>query len=130
VAEFSGVWAYTPNWEQTILLKLGLPDVQYAACEIAQPRPWSRMWRYHVMPITSRSIREAQIMAGQGVIIDRSTLSFWTGYAAAEVAPVVRLRELMAASSRMFGDETVVPGLDPGRGLTKQGYFRAIARNG
>jgi transposase len=38
--------------------------------------------------------RQAQIMARQGVILDRSTLSFWMGYAAAEVAPVVtRLRE-------------------------------------
>src|SRR5579864_2597638 len=33
--------------------------------------------------------RQAQIMARQGVIIDRSTLSFWMGYAAAEIAPVV-----------------------------------------
>jgi len=32
--------------------------------------------------------RQAQIMARQGVIIDRST-SFWMGYAAAEIGPVV-----------------------------------------
>src|SRR5471030_1681792 len=39
--------------------------------------------------------RLAQIMARQGVMIDRSTLSFWMGYAAAEVAPVVtQLREM------------------------------------
>jgi transposase len=74
--------------------------------------------------------RLAQIMARQGVIIDRSTLSFWMGYAAAEVAPVViRLREMMLASTRIFADETVVPVLDPGRGRTKQGYFWAIARD-
>jgi transposase len=74
--------------------------------------------------------RQAQIMARQGVIIDRSTLSFWMGYAAAEVAPVVRrLREMMLASTRIFADETVVPVLDPGRGRTKQGYFWAIARD-
>jgi transposase len=30
--------------------------------------------------------RLAQIMARQGIIIDRSTLSFWMGYAAAEIA--------------------------------------------
>jgi transposase len=66
--------------------------------------------------------RLAQIMARQGVIIERSTLSFWMGYAAAEVAPVVtRLREMMLASTRIFADETVVPVLDPGRGRTKQG---------
>ena len=61
--------------------------------------------------------RQAQIMARQGVILERSTLSFWMGYAAAEVAPVVaRLREMMLASTRTFADETLVPGLDPGRG--------------
>ena len=73
--------------------------------------------------------RQAQIMARQGVIIDRSTLSFWMGYAAAEIAPVVRLRDMMLASARIFADETVVPVLDPGRGRTKQGYFWAIARD-
>src|SRR4051794_994352 len=74
--------------------------------------------------------RQAQIMARQGVDLDRSTLSFWTGYAAAEVAPVVaRLREILLQSTRLFADETVVPVLDPGRGRTKQGYFWAIARD-
>jgi transposase len=74
--------------------------------------------------------RQAQILARQGVIIERSTLSFWMGYAAAEVAPVVaRLREMLLASVRIFADETVVPVLDPGRGRTKQGYFWAIARD-
>ena len=69
-------------------------------------------------------------MARQGVILERSTLSFWMGYAAAEVTPVVaRLREMMLASTRIFADETVVPVLDPGRGRTKQGYFWAIARD-
>jgi transposase len=74
--------------------------------------------------------RQAQIMAREGVLLERSTLSFWMGYAAAEVAPVVaRLREMMLASTRIFADETVVPVLDPGRGRTKQGYFWAIARD-
>jgi transposase len=74
--------------------------------------------------------RQAQIMARQGVVLDRSTLSFWMGYAAAELTPVVaRLRELMLCSARIFADETVVPVLDPGRGRTKQGYFWAIARD-
>jgi transposase len=74
--------------------------------------------------------RKAQMMARQGVILDRSTLSFWIGYAAAEVAPVVaRLRAMMLASRHIFADETVVPVLDPGRGRTKQGYFWAIGRD-
>lgn len=74
--------------------------------------------------------RQAQILARQGVLLDRSTLAFWMGYAAAEVAAVVaRLREIVLASARLFADETVVPVLDPGRGRTKQGYFWAIARD-
>ena len=45
--------------------------------------------------------RQAQMLARQGVIVDRSTLAFWVGYAAAEIAPVVaRLREIMLASTR------------------------------
>src|SRR6185369_10974117 len=34
--------------------------------------------------------RQSQMMARQGVILDRSTLASWMGYAAAELAPVVR----------------------------------------
>ena len=74
--------------------------------------------------------RQAQMMARQGVDLDRSTLAFWVGYAAAEIAPVVaRLRAILLASARLFADETVVPVLDPGRGRTKTGYFWAIARD-
>src|SRR3984885_11333469 len=74
--------------------------------------------------------RQAQILERQGVILERSTLSFWMGYAAAEVAPVgARLREMLLNSTRIFADETVVPVLDPGRGRTKQGYFWAIGRD-
>jgi transposase len=65
-----------------------------------------------------------------GVELDRATLSFWMGYAAAEIAPVVaRLREILLASARVFADETVLPVLDPGRGRTKTGYFWAVARD-
>ena len=74
--------------------------------------------------------RQAQMLARQGVALDRATLAFWVGYAAAEIAPVVRrLREIVLASARVFADESVVPVLDPGRGRTKQGYFWAIARD-
>ena len=33
--------------------------------------------------------RQVQIIGRQGVALDRSTLAFWVGYAAAEVVPVV-----------------------------------------
>ena len=70
------------------------------------------------------------MMSRQGVLLDRSTLAFWMGYAAAEVAPVVaRLRGSILSSAKLFADETIVPVLDPGRGRTKQGYFWAIARD-
>ena len=62
--------------------------------------------------------------------LDRSTLAFWVGYAAAEIAPVAaRLRETLLASARLFADETRLPVLDPGRGRTKTGYFWTIARD-
>ena len=65
-----------------------------------------------------------------GVALDRSTLAFWVGFAAAEIAPVVaRLREMLLGSARLFADETRVPVLDPGRGRTKTGYFWTIIRD-
>jgi hypothetical protein len=58
-----------------------------------------------------RSIARRRSLARQGVIIiERSTLSFWMGYAAAEIALVVaRLSKMMLASTRIFADETVMP---------------------
>jgi transposase len=74
--------------------------------------------------------RQAQILARQGVEVDRSTLASWVGHAAAEVAPVVtRLREIVLSSARVFADETTLPVLDPGRGRTKTGYLWAVARD-
>jgi transposase len=74
--------------------------------------------------------RQAQIMARQGISIDRSVLAFWTGYAAAELKPVWRLmREELLRSTKLFVDETTAPVLDPGRGRTKTGYFWALARD-
>ena len=74
--------------------------------------------------------RQAQIMQRQGVELERSTLAFWVGYAAAEIAPVVsRLKEILLSSARVFADETTVPVLDPGRGRAKTGYFWTVARD-
>jgi len=72
--------------------------------------------------------RQAQMLASQGIVIDRMTLAFWVGYAAAELAPVVaRLREIVLGSMVLAVDETPVPVLDPGRGRTKTGYFWTLA---
>jgi transposase len=74
--------------------------------------------------------RQAQMLASQGIAIDRSTLAFWVGCAAAELVPLAdRLRELLLASPKIAVDETPAPVLDPGRGRTKTGYFWAIARD-
>ena len=74
--------------------------------------------------------RQAQILTRQGIAIDRATLAFWTGYAAAEVKPVWRLmREELLCSTKLFVDETTAPVLDPGRGRTKKGYFWVLARD-
>jgi len=74
--------------------------------------------------------RQVQIVARQGVALERSTLASWVGFAAAEVAPVVsRLRAIVLGSARVFADETPLPVLDPGRGRTKQGYLWAVARD-
>jgi transposase len=74
--------------------------------------------------------RQCQIMARQGIAVDRSVLAFWVGYAAAEVKPLWQLmRDELLRSTKLFADETTAPVLDPGRGRTKKGYFWALARD-
>ena len=74
--------------------------------------------------------RQAKMLASQGIDLDRSTLAFWVGYAAAELMPLYeRLKANLLASAKLAVDETPVPVLDPGRGQTKTGYFWAIARD-
>ena len=49
--------------------------------------------------------RQSQILARQGIAIDRSTLAFWVGYAAAEIKPLWRLmREELLRSTKLFVD--------------------------
>jgi transposase len=49
--------------------------------------------------------RQAQMLASQGIEIDRSTLAVWVGYAAAELAPLVtRLREILLSSAKLAVD--------------------------
>jgi transposase len=74
--------------------------------------------------------RQSQILARQGIAIDRSTLAFWVGYAASEIRPLWRLmHEELLRSTKLFVDETTAPVLDPGRGRTKTGYFWVLARD-
>ena len=72
--------------------------------------------------------RQSQILARQGVKIERSTLAQWVGTAAAELQPLHdHLVRQLKASPRLFCDETRCPVLDPGRGKTKTGFMWAIA---
>ena len=74
--------------------------------------------------------RQAQILARQGVTLDRSTLADWVGRAAFLLRPVhERLLVVLKASPKLFADETTAPVLDPGRGRTKTGQLWAYARD-
>ncbi|EQB30012.1 IS66 family transposase [Sphingobium ummariense] len=63
--------------------------------------------------------RQAEMMAAQGIDIDRSTLAGWAGQAAALLDPIVsRIREEGLKAGKIHADDTPVPMLDPGRGRT------------
>ena len=113
----SGAVVQAPAPEQ--LIRGGLPTEPLVAHVLAAKYEWH-------LPL----YRQAQMMATQGIALDRSTLAFWVGYAGAELAPVYdRLEAHLLSSSNISVDETPAPVLDPGRGRTKTGYFWAIARD-
>jgi transposase len=101
------------------LIKGGLPTEAMVAAVLVAKYAWH-------LPL----YRQSQMLLSQGIAIERATLAFWVGYAAAELKPLyLRLRELILGSVKIAVDETVAPVLDPGRGRTKKGYFWAIARD-
>jgi transposase len=101
------------------LIKIGIPTERLVASVAVDKYAWHN-------PL----YRHAQIMRLQGLPVDRSTLAFWVGVAAAEIKPVYqRLKEVLLGSAKIAVDETRAPVLDPGRGRTKTGYFRAISRD-
>jgi len=72
--------------------------------------------------------RQVQAWARQGVVIDRSVPTGWTGAAAAELTPVWKqMKGELLAQDLLFVDETYAKVLDPGRGCTKTGYFWTLA---
>lgn len=72
--------------------------------------------------------RQAEMMAAQGVDLDRSTLAGWTGQAAALLDPIVsRIREEGLKAGKLHTDDTPVPVLDPGHGKTAQGRLWVYA---
>lgn len=72
--------------------------------------------------------RQAEMMAAQGIDIDRSTLAGWTGQASALLAPIVsRIRDEGLGRTNLHADDTPVPVLDPGRGRTATGRLWTYA---
>ena len=72
--------------------------------------------------------RQAQILAGHGVVVDRQTLARWMGGAAWMAKGLYDLQlKTMHGFERLFCDETPMPVLDPGRGRTKVCQFWAHA---
>src|SRR5665213_323072 len=101
------------------LIKSGLPTEALVAHVLVAKYGWH-------LPL----YRQAQMFLTQGIKLDRSTLAFWVGYAAAELLPLhERMRTILLGSAKLAVDETPVPVLDPGRGRTKTGYFWTMARD-
>jgi transposase len=64
--------------------------------------------------------RQAQIFAGQGIIIDRGTLGTWVARVAWWLELLYdKLLAFIRSQPRVFCDETPLPRLDPGRKRTK-----------
>ena len=80
-------------------------------------------YAYHV-PL----YRLEQMLAGQGIALDRSTLALWMGRVAWWLKPLHELLlDTVLSYPKVFADETPVPMLDPGRGRTKTCQFWAVA---
>ena len=72
--------------------------------------------------------RQVQILAGQGLHLDRATLAGWVKRAAWWLKSLYELQlRTIQASPRLFCDETPMPVLDPGRHRTRICQFWAHA---
>ena len=66
--------------------------------------------------------RQAEMMAAQGIDIDRSILAGWTEQALVLLDPIVsRIRDEGLRGSKIHADDTPVPVIDPSRGRTATG---------
>lgn len=82
---------------------------------------WKFAWH---MPLN----RQAQMLTGQGVVLDRSTLALWIKRSAWWLSGLYqRQLETIHAHERIFCDETRMPVLEKGRKRTKTGWFWAHA---
>lgn len=75
--------------------------------------------------------RQSAIYARQGVEIARSTMADWVGQSAALMRPLIEaLQAHVFAATRLHGDDTPVPVLDPGHGKTRQGRLWTYVSDG
>jgi transposase len=74
--------------------------------------------------------RQADILAREGVAIDRATLARWAGIGAHHLRPVHEelFRQVMG-STKLYADETPAATLEKGRPTTKQAYLWAYGRD-
>jgi transposase len=74
--------------------------------------------------------RQAQIYAREGVELERSTLADWLGAVARLTQPLVdALGRYVLGASKLHADDTPVPVLEPGRGMTKSGRLWTYVRD-
>lgn len=72
--------------------------------------------------------RQSQMLARQGITLDRSTLSNWVGSACWWLRPLYDLVvSTVLSADKLFADDTTLPVLDPGRGRTKTGRLWCYA---
>ncbi len=72
--------------------------------------------------------RQSQMLARQGIRLDRSTLSNWVGSACWWLTRLYDLvLSTVLSSTKVFADDTTLPVLDPGRGRTKTGRLCCYA---
>jgi transposase len=74
--------------------------------------------------------RQAKRFAREGVALDRQTLCGWVGQVCFLLEPLYdHILTDILGSPVIFGDDTTLPVLEPGRGKTKTGYLWAYARD-
>lgn len=74
--------------------------------------------------------RQAQIYAREGIELERSTLADWLGGVAHLVQPLVdALGRYVLCANKLHADDTPVPVLQPGRGVTKTGRLWTYVRD-
>jgi transposase len=72
--------------------------------------------------------RQVQILARQGVTLDRSTLANWVGRACWLLQPLYDLLVgTVLSSPKVFADDTKLPVLEPGRGRARTGRLWCYA---